>query len=247
MQTLSALLLYYNIRTMKLEEINEKQLYNPIRNGRDKKYLENLIDAFKNVDIKYQSWKYNALKDKNIQNNERPFCYELYHQLRLKTKEEKNIILHGEINKEGITKRDQFIRNINSTKWDKIKSIFSDSFIPDLVLHEGQDTNHPDSHHLYIEVKAKPSRKLKYRQSYLTDILKCLFAIEAMGYSYGVFICLNISKETQFKIKINKILRNNNELFDSFNKGLKKLVILYRSKEEDDEIEFYQIENNNNQ
>ena len=231
---------------MELKSIKRKRLFKKVNYH---KYLIDLIYAFEDVDVKHQSWSYDFLNDdNNIQNNERPFCYELYHQLRLKTKEEKNIILHGEINKNGIKQRKKFIVRLEKMdRWSEIEERLPNSFIPDLVLHEGQNINHPDSHHLYIEVKSKPSVLDNGTESYLKDLLKCLFAIQAMGYSYGVFICLNINKVTQFKNKINEILRYNHGLFATFSRGLKKLVILYRSKEKDGEIEFYQIENNNNQ
>jgi len=193
------------------------------------KYLDYLIEAFQQVEQKYYSWwsikHFNGKVENqqiNYQRIERVFAFELYHQFRKQMEfnsiDFTDLLLNAEPLK-------NFVYEILATEnYLLIDSVnHQHSFIPDLVLHKGQDTVGKENQKLTIEIKAQLEPDVK------KDLSKLLLMSDKFGFEYGVFITINSKQEyITNKIKesfdLNGFKKDVNKYEDLF----KRIIILNR-------------------
>jgi hypothetical protein len=153
-------------------------------------YLEDLIAALEQVNSQYCHW---PIAGSRIQEGERVFAYELYHQLRIvaitKPQLYQDIRYDGEINK---SFREEFFYcrcTLEAQLRADIRHRISARFSPDLVLHRGQIDRNPENQKLIIEIKTgelKPKPLAK-------DILKLNHFLRTLNFECGYFIAVNVS------------------------------------------------------
>lgn len=193
------------------------------------KYLDNLIEAFHQVEQKYYSWwsiKHFNGKTENQQINyqriERVFAFELYHQFRKQMEynplDFKDLLFNAEPLKNYVY---EILATDNYFLVDSETS--QHSIIPDLVLHKGQDTVGKENQKLTIEIKAQLKPDVK------KDLSKLLLMADKFGFEYGVFITINSKQEyITHKIKesfdLNGFKKDVNKYEDLF----KRIIILNR-------------------
>lgn len=133
-----------------------------------REFIKLVKDSLESVEPNYYKL---VTADGNQIVRERVFCYELYHQMRLKQTSSKDLILdiHGEIDKRG---HEHFKEK--------------DQKNPDFIFHK---TGEHKSNMLVIEVKGK----LRTEKEITTDIDKLITFIDRYFYKVGIFILYNYS------------------------------------------------------
>lgn len=180
------------------------------------KYLNYLIEAFRQVDQKYYSWQSIRNYDGKLENQtineqrtERVFAFELYHQYRKQMEfnslDFSDLLFNAEVSKsyihEAVSTNDYCLIDSN---------ISSELIIPDLVLHKGQIYTESNSQKLIIEIKSTINPEVK------KDLHKILLMIDKFNFEYGVFITINSELETVIK-----------KIRDSFQKDITKYEELF--------------------
>jgi len=160
------------------------------------KYLEDLKKAYSSVPNTYlnQDVIHSLIDIAKIQDIERVFLAELYHQWRVLMESNptkyKNLVLHSEIGKMLTQKKVQF---------------------PDLALHGGQIGEwRVTKNEVYVELKMKKFAKY--------DIIKCFNALS--NHNYNISVCIIHQRDNSFirKRVINNsgTISNYSNLFDKF-------------------------------
>jgi len=181
-------------------------------------YIEDLYEAFKNVDTSFYSTEsiklpesfFNDLipKATYIQQTELHFSTELYAEWRQIIKSKDNGYDNLKI---GFETSKKFVKNIFIAD--------QKTFKPDLILHQSQIDFQPDLQKIYIEVKTNNSLNAK---KILHDIKKIVFAMKQYEFQNGVFISLNCKIDrlliliAEVKIKVENLTqKNETELWDN--------------------------------
>ncbi|MCX8080857.1 MAG: hypothetical protein N3F09_06440 [Bacteroidia bacterium] len=184
---------------MTVIQATDLEYRNNNREGQNsEKYFYDFITALLSVSKDYLIWPYN---EKN-QMIERVFAYELYHQWRLliDNYKYKNIILNGEIKKDG-----SILRN------EDFKKIY-----PDLVLHEQQDSL--NNQLIICEIKTcKALKHSRGKAKLKKDIIKLGNAIEYLKFKEALFIQV-LDLDNTFKEKVKSYLQRNFKDFKYANK-----------------------------
>lgn len=165
----------------------------------DDPYLKSLVNASNNEVLELAS-KYFKSRKQSIELN---FSFRLYYywQTKINNNEDyKNLKLNGEINKANWA-----IALNNTTKQDdllgKLKSegiLEQKSFIPDLVLHGGQ--NNIENQKLVVEIKVFDRLTLpKFKH----DFYKLVFFQKLYNFKYVVFVVVG---DDELAIQRNKVL-----------------------------------------
>lgn len=187
-------------------------------------YVADLLDAFFRTEKSYQRWGY---LDDRIQINERPFCYELYHQWS-KTRDlnlygkYNDLMLSAEIFKGQVLLRNDLEKYLPREIFKKLNEDVSNSFVPDLVLHRAQNDNHPDNQKVFVEVKSQNNNN-----GYFEDLVKCVLAIRNLGYQSAVFIALNRNPKS-LQEDLDSIVLGYADVFRQFREDLKKVLVFGR-------------------
>jgi hypothetical protein len=187
-------------------------------------YVEDLLNAFFDVPKSYQRWPY---QDDDHQINERPFCYELYHKWSKYRELNANgrydeLILSGEIYKDRVFLRNGLEDALPTEIFEEMCMFMKNAFVPDMVLHKGQNDNDPRHQKVFLEVKSQ-----KNKDGYFYDIMKCLCAIRNLGYQRAVFIALNRKSDTLQSI-ISEIMHDKRHILEQFSDEIEKLYIFGR-------------------
>ena len=144
------------------------------------KYLDLLFKAIGKVDADYF---FTEDIYSHIQYNERVFCYELYHVLRLI---DSNLLSNCKINGE-ITKRFELIQP--DTYGIKTDTNFEEEkkykMTPDMVIHQSQGNT--EGQYLILEVKNSKNRVT----SIDWDLYKLLVYTEKLEFEIGVYLQVN--------------------------------------------------------
>ncbi len=149
---------------------------------------------------------------------ERVFCYELYHQLRIKLDEiidnNANFLngakLQGEFAK---WQHEQLLHNFDL-------EMLSNEFIPDFLLHKaGGFVNH----FYVIEVKSNPNLS---PSSLLADLKKLNQFITKFRYKRGIFLAINISPSD-----INRMIEKKSEEIKKL-KGKAAIAVITKEKKD---------------
>ncbi len=156
---------------------------------------------------------------------ERIFCYELYHQLRMKIDEEKvdnpsfleNLKLQGEV-----------------AKWQEQSlyeeyglNLLDNEYIPDFLLHTAGKFH---IHAYVIEVKSNP--KLSSTQM-MTDLKKISQFIDRLRYKRGIFLAININAD-----EINKMIKSREKEIRDL-KGRNSIAVICKKEKGKEETVFY--------
>jgi hypothetical protein len=133
------------------------------------------------------------LKDFLDRYDERVFCYELYHQIRVQmeefSKNKPELFRHIKLQCE--LKKD-FIHEIVENYF-KVKRLDAE-YIPDFLLHTpGNFTNQ----HLIVEVKSNPQLSFNSIQK---DLLKIQEFINRYNYQLGIFLTVNTNPSRMINI-----------------------------------------------
>jgi hypothetical protein len=149
-------------------------------------FANDVLDAIANVQADYCRWSVNHESEGNIdkvQQLERVFAYEFYHQLKL-------IALNSLERYRGIRIDGEIGKISNGIKY------------PDLVIHGGQTDR--SNQKIIIEIKS-------LRNSIdISDINKLYKYIDHLNFEYGIFVCVcnDVSKYEDLYDKIRRELRN---------------------------------------
>lgn len=161
------------------------------------RFFELFIETLSSVDKSYYSTTYRSIinlkhalryRGRFVGNDfeyfgERIFCYELYHQLRIKIDRElennpdflQGAMLQGEVKK---IRASEFVEHLGLEQ-------LSQEFIPDFLIHTPGDT---DYHAFVIEVKCSPNLS---RRDLLADIKKINEFVTRYQYERGIFLTIN--------------------------------------------------------
>ena len=158
-----------------------------------------LIKGLKEVAFEYFQAK---TVDNIIQYNERVFCYELYHQLRLLDRGSlPNYSINGEI-----PKQLQFPSIGDYGIYTNIKYDFTDidkhRITPDIVIHESQENK--DGQHLIIEVKNSKNKVTTIDW----DLYKLLVYVDKLNFKKGVYIQVNRPIDDLFEDIKNRLIQS---------------------------------------
>lgn len=143
-------------------------------------HIRFIYDGILNIPLDYF---YCETREGRKQYNERVFCYELYHQLRIlmpKYLTQINKRLDGEIPK---------VLRYGSPPYFGIEYAITDKerdfkAIPDMVIHENQKNR--KGQYLILEVKNSPNKvNVKW------DLIKILSYIEQLKYEIGIYLQVN--------------------------------------------------------
>lgn len=126
-------------------------------------FISAFMDSIASIDSKYFLL---PRYENRPARRERAYCYELYHQLRLRVGDSFPYTLHGEIDKRGSKFVDQAFQGHTPN--------------PDFVVHV------PDKLENLAVIEVKPSNcQLSFAQK---DILKITTFIERVDYQHGIFL-----------------------------------------------------------
>jgi len=156
-------------------------------------YLNDLCEALIRVEEQYCRWPANNRH--HIQKIERVFCYELYHQFRLRTINNNNydrFRMDGE-NYKNLTPE---VVHPCGTNY----AVAQDQFSPDFVLHLGQLNRDVDNQLLAIEAKTRSVGDDEIAKT----IIKLNHYIRVLNFQFAVFISVN-TQLSKLKQKIRRI------------------------------------------
>jgi hypothetical protein len=178
-----------------------------------KRNLDGMLNNIKDEKVKKE------IEKLSLKYQERTFCYELYHQLRLLQDEEdgpfneKDILIHAEIRKDSLLT--EVYKEWKMEELDK-------EYIPDFIFHDDMDHT---KQRLIVEVKTSPKDSI---HNYRSDLNKIHEFITNYNFQQGCLIALN--QETDF-IK-NKVRRVYLEATDELKESLKKTYLIVKEEEQ---------------
>ncbi len=164
--------------------------------SRAQEALRLISEALEKVDPLYvRQYEYNEDEDHKaiLDQVERCFAYELYHQLSTLLDNGfnlgKDIVINAEIPKKGYPQAE------SSTK--KKGKIF-----PDIVIHAGQNNHDPNKQLLVCEIKRNTSKTSPIKEDIKTDLAKLGWYVKSLqyenhdiGFRAGCFVMTNVTKE----------------------------------------------------
>ena len=173
-------------------------------------YLNDLAEAVLKVTEYYCNWQARHIA---LQQAERVFAYELYHQFKLliaSKREYEGIRFDGEIGKQIHQQANNCGTTINTRQL-----VYS----PDLVLHKSQTDILTVNQKLIVVIKARNITDIELSK----DIIKLNHYITTLNFQYAVFISVNTNKST-IERKLKRLLPfpSDKVLVSNF----KKIIIL---------------------
>ena len=162
------------------------------------KFESIILESLKNIEKEYFVQQ-TVVLDK-FKYNERIFCYEFYHQLRLKQQNFEGISISGEAVKSNY----QFSNLKNNN-------------IPDILIHNFGTI---DNNEVIIEVKTIKNKQSLFSETGMKKDFNILntFTCDPINYKLGIYILINfdffklIDENTRVGNHIKKVLRNNKKI-----------------------------------
>src|SRR5690554_1658975 len=172
-----------------------------------KRNLDGMLNNIKDEKVKKE------IEKLSLKYQERTFCYELYHQLRLLQDEEdgpfneKDILIHAEIRKDSLLT--EVYKEWKMEELDK-------EYIPDFIFHKDMGYK---KQRLIVEVKTNPNNSESH---YKYDLEKIHEFISRYKFEKGCLIALNQS--------LDKITKSISDIYesadDNFKTSLEKTYVI---------------------